>query len=209
MHARFRSPVRRLIPFVCLVLFAASAALAADAPKKATADQAKAAEDAMMAEMMKMAAPGPMHALLNPLVGTWKTKTLSYFGAEPTASEGTCQRSWIMGGRYLVSNYTGDMMGMPFEGMDLLAYDNMKKQYTDVWVDNMGTMLTLGKDGQPDASGKVITINMTMYDPSVGKDIDVKMVTKIIDQNSNTLVMTSMKDGKEVKQMEITYTRVQ
>ncbi|MBK9333372.1 MAG: DUF1579 family protein [Ignavibacteria bacterium] len=29
-----------------------------------------------------------------------------------------------MGGRYQQGKHTGDMMGMPFEGMSLLGYDN-------------------------------------------------------------------------------------
>ncbi len=209
MHARFRSPVHWFLPFVCLFVFGAQAALAADAPKKDAADKAKAEQDAQMAEMLRQASPGPMHALLNPLVGNWKTSTKSYWGPEPTVSEGTCQRSWIMGGRYLQSKHTGDMAGMPFEGMEILGYDNTKKQFTNVWVDNWGTMLTLGKDGQPDASGKVITINSTMDDPTTGKPLAVKMITTIIDANTNTFLMTCNRDGKDVKQVEITFTKVQ
>jgi hypothetical protein len=194
--------------------FAAHAAIAAETPSKAStdkaaADKAKVEADAAMAAMMKEAAPGPMHALLNPLVGKWKTSVKTYMGPEPTVSEGTCERVLIMGGRFLQSKYAGDFAGMPFEGMEILGYDNALKQFRSVWVDNMGTTLTIGVNGQADASGKVITMNSMMEDPATKKPLPVRMVTKIVDQNTNTFVMTCNKEGKEIKQMEMTYTRVQ
>lgn len=33
----------------------------------------------------------------------------------------------IFGGRYQLSNYKGNFMGMPFEGMSIMGYDNAKK----------------------------------------------------------------------------------
>lgn len=210
MHARFRSPVHRLLPFLCLAIFAAHTAFAADAPKKgAAADAAKAQQDAAMAEMMKISAPGPMHALLGTLAGNWKTSVKTWMGPEPTLSEGTCERTMIMGGRYLESKYTGDMMGMPFEGMEILTYDNMKKQFTSMWIDNMAPMLTFGSDGQVDASGKVLTIHTSVPDPQTGKTEPFTYVTTIMDKDHNTFVMNGTKDGKSYKVMEINYTRVQ
>jgi hypothetical protein len=159
--------------------------------------------------MMKNSMPGPMHALLKPLAGNWKASVKSYMGPEPTVSEGTCERVLIMGDRYLQSKHSGNFAGMPFEGMEILTYDNMKKQFTNVWIDNMVPMLMVGKDGKADASGKVITINSVMDDPVTKKPVPVKMVTKIVDQNTNVFTMTCNKEGKDVMQMEITYTRVQ
>jgi len=210
MHARFRSPVHRLLPFLCLAIFAATAAFAADAPKKDAAVSSKDQEAAMMAEMMKMGAPGPMHALLKAYEGKWKASIKSWMGGpEPTVSEGSCERTLIMGGRYLQSKHSGNMMGMPFEGMEIITYDNMKKQFTSVWLDNMAPMLTLATDGQPDASGKVITMNASMPDPATGKMEPFKYTMKVVDNNHNTFTMTGTKDGKDYAVMEINYTRVQ
>ncbi len=209
MHARFRSPVHRLLPFLCLAIFAAHTAFAADAPKAAATDPAKSQQDAAMAEMMKISAPGPMHALLASLAGKWKTSVKSWMGPEPTVSEGTCEGTMIMGGRYLESKHSGNMMGMPFEGMEILTYDNMKKQFTSVWIDNMAPMLTFGSDGQVDASGKVITMHTSMPNPVTGQMEAYTYVTTITDKDHHRFVMNGSKDGKDYKVMEIDYTRVQ
>lgn len=210
MIAQSRNSFRWLVLFAFALCLVALPALAGDAPKKdASTDKAKAEHDAMMAEMMKYANPGPVHALLTPLVGKWKTTTKSWMGPEPTVSEGTCEREWIMGGRFLQSMYKGNMMGMPFEGMELLAFDMKKQQFMNVWIDNMGTTLSVGSGDKPDASGKVFTITSSFDDPVSGKTVPFKLVTKIIDPNSSTFTMIGTKDGKDHTEMEIAYTRVQ
>jgi hypothetical protein len=161
-----------------------------------------------MAEMMKYANPGPMHTLLDPLVGTWKTVNKSWMGpGEPVVSEGTCERTWLLGGRFLQSKYSGMMEGMPFEGMEILGYDTKKKEYTSVWIDNMGTMMSVGS-GQADQAGKVFTMTSTFDDPVSGKPVPFKMVTKVVDNNSHVFTMIGTRDGKDHTEMEIAYTRV-
>ena len=212
MRTRSRSPIHWLSPVVLVLLLAGLPAFAADAPKKdvaaTSADKAKAEQDVMMAEMMKYANPGPMHSLLDPLVGKWKTVIKSWMGpGDPIVSNGECERMWLLGGRFLQSKSSGTFQGMPFEGMELLGYDMKKKEYNSVWIDNMGTMLTLGTGGQADPSGKVFTMTSTFDDPLSGKPVSYRMVTKVIDNNSHTLTMVGSNNGKDYTQMEITYTR--
>src|SRR5205085_6861885 len=103
------------------------------------------AMDPQMAEMMKMAAPGPQHLALKPIVGKWKVSTKSYMApGEPTVSEGSCTNSMILGGRFVQQIVKSTMMGMPFEGMGITGYDNMQKMYTFTWLDNMGTQTMSG-----------------------------------------------------------------
>jgi len=173
------------------------------------AKKGDASQDAMMEMMMKYAMPGPMHDLLKPMAGNWKTTAKSWMkpGAEPTVSEGTCESSFILGNRYLQSTYKGDMEGMPFEGFGLMGYDNMKKEFVSVWADNMGTGLAMS-DGAADASGKTLTMKSMMNDPQSGKMVPYTMTTKIMDENTYTMSMSTKKGGKDQMQMEITYTRI-
>ncbi|HET7498471.1 MAG TPA: DUF1579 domain-containing protein [Candidatus Eisenbacteria bacterium] len=162
----------------------------------------------MMAAMMKMAAPGPEHAALNPLAGSWKTVTKMWNSpsGEPVTSEGTCERSWIMGGRYLVANYKGDFAGMAFEGMEVLGYDNMKKQYVSSWVDNMGTGIMMTQGPSMDPATHSYTLSGTMIGPS-GQETTAREVTNIVDGNTYTMTMFASDHGQEQKMMEITYSR--
>ena len=182
----------------------ATAAPSSDAAKAAAA---KAQQDAMMAEMMKYMPPGPRHDFLKPLAGTWKTSTKMYFPT-PSTSEGTCESNWIMGGRYLVSKHTGNFQNMPFEGMEILGYDNRKAEFTSAWIDNFGTAITLSSHGKADTAAKTLTIEAMMDDPLSGKTVPYRMVTTIVDENTHTFAMIGTVDGKDVTQMEMTYTRV-
>lgn len=180
---------------------------------EAKAEPAKTpSQEEAMAAMMKLAAPGPEHAALNPLAGSWKTTVKSYAGPsgpmpQPQVSEGTCDRNWVMGGRYMVGNYKGNFNGMPFEGMEVLGYDNMKKQYVSSWVDNMGTGIMLSSGGAMDPATKSFTLTGSAPDPS-GQEMSMREVTNIVDGNTYTMTMFASMGGQEQKVMEITYTRV-
>ncbi len=162
-----------------------------------------------MAAMMKIAAPGPEHAALNPLAGIWKTTTRMWTApnAEPQVSEGTAERNWMMDGRYLVGNYKGQFGGMPFEGMEVLGYDNLKKEYVSSWVDNLGTGIMLSQGSAMDPNTKSFTLTGTSTDPA-GKEYAMREVTSIVDGNTYTVTMYANETGQEQKMMEITCTRV-
>jgi hypothetical protein len=198
---------------------AASGTASADTPKEKTAPAAKAEtksdakshpdHDAMMAEMMKYANPGPQHQALNPLAGNWKTVTKMWMGpGEPEVSNGTCERSWALGGRFLVSNYKGTFSGKPFEGMELLGYDLRKQQYVSTWIDNMGTGFSVSENGTMDPATKSLTLGMSFDDPMTNQKMAYKIVTKITDDNSHTFSMIGSREGKDFTEMEIAYTRV-
>jgi len=98
-------------------------------------------------------------------------------------------------------------MDMPFEGLELLGFDQKKNEFVSVWLDNMGTGFVVSNGGQVDPTGKVITVNMNMDDPLTKKAVPYKMVTKIVDANKHVFTMIGVRDGKEMTEMEVTYTR--
>ena len=179
-----------------------------DAPKAKDAPKTDSTHDQMMAEMRKYAMPGPMHDLLKPMAGSWKAVTKAWMApGDPTVSEGTCENTWILGGRFLQTAYKGEFAGMPFEGFGLMGYDNQKKEFVSVWADDMGTGIAFS-NGAADASGKMLTLSSTMTDPMTGQPLNYKMITKVADENQHAMSMITMKDGKEHTDMEITYTRL-
>lgn len=203
---------KRILGLVAVgsLLLAIPAALASDDNAKTAKDAAMPSHDEMMAAWMKLASPGEQHATLKALAGSWKTVVKSWEGpGEPKVSEGSCETTMLMDGRYLKEDFTGDVDGMPFQGMGLTGYDNSKKKFVGSWVDNMGTGIMVS-EGTMDPAKKVITFRSKSLDPmnpASGKMVPVRMTTKIVDNNTHIFTMYTMMAGKETKQMEITYTR--
>jgi len=163
----------------------------------------------MMKEWMEYATPGEAHKMLAKSNGTWNAAITFWEkpGGPAQTATGTSVNKMVMGGRYQVSNVTSKMMGMPFEGMGTVAYDNAKKKMISTWIDNMGTgVMTV--EGPWDESTHSATLTGKEYDLAARKDVDYKEVFTVVDDNTQTLEMYKpAPDGKEFKCMEIKYTR--
>jgi len=153
-------------------------------------------------------APGEVHKMMAAYIGEWSDEITMWMapGAPPEKTITTSKSEMIMGGRYQVSKSTGTMMGMPFEGMGLMGYDNAKKVFTSTWIDNFGTG-TLTMEGTWDDQTKSITLKGKMVDPMSGKEVMTKQVIKFIDKDNQVMEMYDNKTGTEVKTMEIKSTR--
>lgn len=186
------------------VMLSTSVAFAADAPKPSGDEQA------MMDKMMKAAAPGPQHAMMAKLAGDWDC--LVKFQMDPSKpmqeEKSTATITTLMDGRYVQELSTGQMMGMPFQGMGIYGYDNVIGKYVSTWIDNMGTGI-MKSEGKADDSGKSILWQSTMSDPMTGKVSKSRMVTTIVDDDHHTMEMYGVPPGgkKEMKMMTIEYTR--
>ncbi len=152
--------------------------------------------------------PGEVHKMMAQSVGEWNDDITMWMdpAAPPTKTTSTSKTEMIMGGRYQLSKTSGNMMGMPFEGMNLMGYDNAKKVFTSTWVDNFGTG-TMTMEGTWDDMAKSITLKGKGIDPMTGKELSVRQVMKFIDNDRQEMEMYDNKAGKEVKTMEIKSTR--
>ena len=202
------TPLRAALIASILTFSAGGVASAESADKDAKQPpKGDAAQEQAMAEMMKYAMPGPMHDVLKPMAGNFNAAVKMWEGpGEPQATQGSCQNTWILGGRFLQCAYKGEFAGQPFEGFGLTGYDTMKRQYVGLWMDTMGTTVMIS-NGSAEAPGKAITMNSSMDDPRTGKPMPIRSVTKIVDDNQHVYSMYTTQDGKETLMMEITYTR--
>ena len=196
--------MKRKLSLVMALVLVCPFALAQDHAKH---NQPPAMDAAMMEAMMKAATPGDAHKSLNAYIGTWNAKVSSWMapGADPMVMEGVSENKWVMGGRYVEQRFSGNFMGMPFEGVGYTGYDNVKKQYWGTWIDNMSTgmMMTTGK-----WDGKAWVLTGTMPDPMTGADMAVTNKLIITDADHHTMEMwTPAPDGKTFKMMEIVYSR--
>ncbi len=153
---------------------------------------------------MDYATPGKMHEWLAKGNGTWESEVMSWMHPDSPAvkSKAISVNKMILGGRYSEGTFTGDMMGMPFEGRSIIGYDNAKKVFQSSWVDNMGTGF-MNLEGVYDANAKTLTSKGKMIDPGTGKEIEMREVVTFIDDNTQKMEMFCTKKGKEEKMMEI------
>ena len=165
-----------------------------------TAEEMKAYQDFMT--------PGAMHKWMAKLNGTWEADIISYMNpTNPDKSKATNVTKTIMNGLYSVGDYTGNMMGMPFQGHSMMGYDNAKKVFVNTWVDNMGSGIIF-MTGTYDDATKTLHLKGKQTNPMNGADVDIREEMKIIDDNSYTLIMYGAgMDGKEIKFMEGTFKR--
>ncbi len=162
----------------------------------------------MMKIYTKLAVPGAPHKRLATLAGSWTTKTTAWMepNKPPTEGQGTCEQKMLLGGRYLQQEYTGEMMGSTFSGINLIGYDNYTKKYVSVWIDSMSTGIYYF-EGTASANGKVITQESSYDDPARGPMV-WRSVSRIVDSDTLKYEMyITPKRGKKEKMMEMTLVR--
>ncbi len=160
---------------------------------------------------IEYATPSDMHQMLAKSDGNWMGETTMWMedGGKPMTSTSEAVNKMMFDGRYQMSNHKGNMMGMPFEGLSIVAYDNSKKKFVSTWIDNMGTGI-MNMEGDWNPSTKSIEFKGKMTDPSrPGKDCDVREVFTFVDDNTQKMEMygPDPKTGKEFKTMEIKFTK--
>jgi Protein of unknown function (DUF1579) len=195
---------RTLIALTCLCLVM-SASLVTAKEKKPSKQMD---QQAMMELWKKLATPGEPHKLFATLAGSWTTTTKEWMepGKPPTESTGTAEMKMLLDGRFLYQEYNSQMMGQPFSGVGIDAYDNMTKKYVTAWIDSMGTGIFM-MEGTASADGKTITLKGSHPEPGGGR-MTHRAIWKIVDNNTQTFDMYGAhRGGKETKMLEITYTR--
>jgi hypothetical protein len=200
--------LRRVAQYLVVVAgFSLAGVAASAAPEKKKADGPP-DEKAAMEAMTKAATPGEGHKKLEALAGKFSVKSKMWMDPSkpPEESDGSTERKWIMGNRYLQENYQGKSMGQPFDGMGIQGYDNVTKKYFGSWLDSGSTGMTLARGTM---NGNTIKYKGMMPDPMAGKEVPYTMSVVIADSDHHKLEMWGPgPGGKEMKWMEMNYTRV-
>lgn len=184
---------------ISIVMALAVSAAFALAPQQSQQDQQK-----VMEAYMKMAATNENHAYLAKFAGEWEVATTAWMqpGAPPQTSKGSSESEMILGGRFLKMHFKGAMFGQPFEGIQVVGYDNMKNKIITFWIDSTSTAFFL-TEGTIDAASKTTTETGVWPDPVTGGTMGVKSITKLIGPDEYTYEMFMVgADGQEFKSME-------
>lgn len=151
--------------------------------------------------------PGAQHQKLAAQVGTWDA-VIESIGPDgkPSQSKGVSEAKLLIGGLWLVEEFTSDFGGMAFQGHGITGYDVAKGKYVTTWVDSMITSF-LVLEGNYDKDGKALTMTGTGVDGE-GKPAHYRNVTTWKDADTYVFDMyVTGADGKEMPALKITYSR--
>ncbi len=158
-----------------------------------------------------MPKPVKEHAWLQKLVGDWESEMECQTepGKPPMKAKST-EKARMLGGFWVVTEGSGEMMGAPFSSVLTLGYDPEKKKYVGTWVDSMGgymwkyvgtmneagTTLTLETEGPcPMQGGKICKFKESLE----FKDNDHRVFTSRIqgDDGEWKVMMTATSTRKK------------
>ncbi|HEU5165500.1 MAG TPA: DUF1579 domain-containing protein [Chitinophagaceae bacterium] len=193
---------------ICTIVFFLSCTENKDPEKDKKPATTTAIETEKKADPAEYFIPGPMHQWLASFTGTWEADVISYMDpTKPDTSKLTQTYSMILNGLYQEAKLRGTMMGMPFEGRSINAYDNARKKFQTTWMDIFSSGFTY-MTGDYDSTSKTLNLKGTQPNPSDGTDMNIRQVMKMIDKDTYTLTMYGDgPGGKEIKFMQGTFKR--
>src|SRR5262245_13378069 len=148
--------------------------------------------------------PGPEHALLKKLEGTWDA--VMKMAEAPAPMKAIATYKMELDGMWLTSEFKMDDPAMKFTGRGLDGYDQNKKKYVGIWVDSMSSA-PLVMEGTFDEKTRTSTMSGLGAGPD-SKPQKFKTVTRLVDDDHQNFEMFMVgADGKETSAFTIAYTR--
>lgn len=193
----------RLLTAAAVLVAAPALAQEGQEPPQMTPEQ-----KAEMEAYMKAGSPGAPHQALAATAGSYDLKIKGWHEPDGPAFEstGTATRTMALDGRVRVEDVSSSMMGMPFTGHGMTGYDNVTGKYWSTWNDSMSTGVMLS-DGTCDAQG-ACTFTGSWNDAVKKGPVTARMTSRWTSPTTEVFEMYGPgKDGKEMKMMEITYTK--
>lgn len=152
---------------------------------------------------------GP-HAQLARLAGNWQGTAKTWFEPDKLADESPASGSVtpVLGGRFALYQYKGEMMGKPLEGIAIIGYNLDKGGYQVAWVDSfhMGTGILLS---EPTPGASDLSVLGSYSIPEMPEPWGWRTEIKLV--NDTELVMTAyniIPGEGESKATEVVYHKV-
>ena len=125
---------------------------------------------------------------------------------ETSTSKGV-ETNRMLAGKWLISDFKGEMFGSTFEGHGTRGYDAKKNKFIATWVDTMSVRIDT-MEGTYDDKTKTLTLNSDSEAPD-GKPMKMRLETQFNDDGTRTFSLYAQADGQKEfsKGMEIKYTK--
>lgn len=152
--------------------------------------------------------PSSIHTMLAQYTGSFNMEiTMSMGeGKEPTIITVNSEHTMLLGGRFLEMKQKGTMMGMDYQSIITIGFNNTDKQMAMNTITNMGTG-TLSLFGNWDEKSKSANLFGQLINPVTKNTINVKQVITFIDKN--TIIIESYdKEGDKPEKKTVEYKLV-
>jgi len=152
---------------------------------------------------------GGAHHWLASLVGDWEGTTRTWFEpgklGDESPTRGTMRA--VLGGRFVVHEYDGTLLGEPLHGMTLYGCHLESGRWQSAWIDDrhMGTGIMFSEGARTEEGFSVLG---QYDDPS--QTLPWGWRTEIVILDANHVVITAYNispQGEEAKAVETTYAR--
>jgi hypothetical protein len=148
----------------------------------------------------------PEHKWLAEGAGTWKATGKMMTGPGTfVPMNGVQTNTMQLGGLWQIQDYKDDKGG--FAGHGIAGYDAVKKKFVAVWVDNLMGELSPA-EGTLSDDKKTLTLTFSMSEPGGEKMTMTETVTRKDPKTELFELSMPGPDGKSVKVVEITYTKM-
>lgn len=150
---------------------------------------------------------GVEHQRLHAMLGDWEgTVKIKMFG-EWTEWETEVEREKAMDGMFILEEIEARSEGTTYKGLGLIGYDPAKKNYQNVWVENMSPAI-MSSEGTFDEATNIWTFSGEVPDPSTGTMVKTMSIVDTSDPDRQIIEgYLVLEDGSKDKNFEATLER--
>ena len=152
----------------------------------------------------------PDHKRLDALVGEWDTVVKLWLnGPDRGAIQaiGSSTNTWTLDGRFVEQQSDNPSNGSSYFGLGYIGYDVATGVYESLWMNNFSTGMAM-EQGRYNPGDNTIHMSGSFIDPSTGMKVFTRTEIAVAGPDSHMVsAYTTLGNGREFKQVEITFTR--